>query len=198
MKLWTFIVCHESRNYGSDWYLWLEDLIHLTILSVPHSVEVNVPFWKNDLDWQCKSEPDDMSNTHFLDISETAQILQHHRHHRFFNHSEIDWQFMPNPDDMTNTHFIYISETAQILQHLWHHKFFNHSEIDWQFKPNPDDMTNTHFIYISETAPPTPQIFNTLNLKTWPSSRPWFFQDVCLAFEIFFVQVHLFRTITKK
>ena len=85
--------------------MWLEDLIHYlnlrsTILPAPHSVEVNVPFWKNDdLDWQCKPESDDMSNTHFLDISETAQILQHHRHHRFFNHTEIDWQFKPNPDD---------------------------------------------------------------------------------------------------
>ena len=148
-KLWEWLV-----------FVWLEDLIHLTILSVPHSVEVNVPFWKNDdLDWQCKSEPDDMSNTHFLDISETAQILQHHRHHRFFNHSEIDWKFKSNPDDTTNTHLIDISETAQILQHHRHHRFLNNSEIDWQFRSNPDDMTNTHFIYISETAPPTPQIF---------------------------------------
>ena len=97
--------------------MWLEDLIHYlnlrsTILPAPHSVEVNVPFWKNDdLDWQCKPESDDMSNTHFLDISETAQILQHHRHHRFL----ITLKLIDNSSltlMMTTTHFIDISETA--------------------------------------------------------------------------------------
>ena len=65
--------------------MWFKHLIDylslcLTILPVPYLVEVNVPFLKNDdLDCQCKPESDDMTNTHFLDISEIAQILQHHR-----------------------------------------------------------------------------------------------------------------------
>ena len=69
--------------------MWFKHLIDylslcLTILPVPHLVEVNVPFLKNDdPDCQCKPESD-MTNTHFLDISEIEQILQHHQHHRFF------------------------------------------------------------------------------------------------------------------
>ena len=70
--------------------VWLKHLIDylnlcLTILPVPHLVEVNVSFLKNDdLDCQCKPESDDTTNTHFLNIPETAQTLQHHQHHRFF------------------------------------------------------------------------------------------------------------------
>ena len=150
--------------------VWLKDLIHhlnlrSTILPVPHSVEVNVPFWKNnDLDRQCKPEPDDMSNNWFLRYLWNSTDSAAPQTPQIFYRSEIDWQFKPNPDDMTNTHFIDILfiDISFLKQHHQHNSYFN-----------------------------------TLNLTTWPSSRPWFFQDVCLAFEIFFVQVHLFRTITK-